>query len=124
MKKTCYVLSYCNEWKEYSSARIVGVYDDIDLLRRKVIKLFLNDEVEFDNIIHYQIKGLVEEDCSHFYDDIEDSGLAYEYVEKQVEKKVEEYKENIINNILNSDWESINQKGNYFMIQEFELNED
>lgn len=43
-----YVLSSCNEWKSYSSMKIIGIYSCPETLYDRIINEVENDNMEYD----------------------------------------------------------------------------
>lgn len=122
MKKICYVLNSCNEWKEYSSSQIIGVYDNIDLLREKIQKLFLNNEIDFDNIGVKDIEDFIRNEYTDYFNNPEEFDVSIEEVENEIKNKIEEYKQKKSNDIANCNCRDLNIRCQYILIQEFELN--
>ena len=58
------ILSSCNEWNEYASASIIGVFSDINKLRESVYLLFEEDRIEW---MDTSVKDLEEDEILDIY---------------------------------------------------------
>lgn len=120
MKNECFILSSCNQWKEYSSATIIGVFTKINLLQDHIWKLFVDGDIEWDgqdiNNIYIEVKSN--------YDDYYRNPEEYDddfQVDIAIANDIEDYKESICSQIMNSSVRELHNRCTYIMIQEFEL---
>lgn len=113
------VLLSCNEWKEYSSSRIIGVFNDESLLKKEIYKMFLSDELEWCGESIRTLK----QDC------ITEVQSSYKYLEEEIDideeirLAFEENKEDILQSIENTPISELDDKSTYIMIEILKINE-
>ena len=118
-KNECLVLSACNEWKEYSSARAIGIYTDINALRKEVWNLFMKNEMKWDN---KYLKSILEEASDKYTLNSEDLEEC-ENNKDEINDYIESEKDRIYKEIMNSNMYEINDRCAYLMVTDYELNE-
>lgn len=120
MKKECFVLSSCNQWKEYSSATIIGVFTQVNLLQENIWKLFLDGDIEWDGQDINDVYAEVKSNYNDYYDNSEDYVDDFR-IDVAIANDIAKYKESIYSQIINSSANEIHNRCTYIMVQEFEL---
>ena len=122
MNGNSFILLTCNEWKEYSSSSIIGIYTDERILKDRIWSLFEDDEIEWKGNSITSLKYDVTKEWEDCYDDNEEYDEEFS-IEEEIKKTFEEKKTEIYNNICNTSVDNLDINCTYIMIQEHILND-
>lgn len=122
MNGNSFILLTCNEWKEYSSSSIIGIYTDERILKDRIWSLFEDGEIEWKGNSITSLKYDVTKEWEDCYDDNEEYDEEFS-IEEEIKKTFEEKKTEIYNNICNTSVDNLDINCTYIMIQEHILND-
>jgi hypothetical protein len=85
MNKTIYVLNSCDEWKSWDSMRVLGIFDDEEILKANIKQSFLDNNANWQG---RNIKDIDDEELDDVLDEISNADasnindyLEYLYIE-------------------------------------------
>lgn len=122
MSQEVYVVNTCNEWKEYASFRLVGVYNDLTKLQDELWERFLVDEIYFQGRSWPDIQEAIREEWESRLDDedAEEDGCD---LEEESFQAIQERKQELEETFKQLDARTLHEMCDYISIQVCTLNE-
>lgn len=118
MIKNAMVLSTCNEWKEYGSGRILGVFLNENALKEALVELYQDDSCKWDGLSYSEFREEVVEDVKNELNEEELSENSSELT-KQMEHRFQERLEEILAEIQLEDVRYLDNRLELVMIESF-----
>ena len=120
MSQEVYVVNTCNEWKEYASFRLVGVYNDLTKLQDELWERFLVDEIYFQGRSWPDIQEAIREELAWEDEDVEEDGGD---LEEDILQAIQEKKQELEESFKQLDARTLHEMCDYISIQVCTLNE-
>lgn len=120
MSQEVYVVNTCNEWKEYASFRLVGVYNDLTKLQDELWDRFLVDEICFQGRSWPDIQEAIREEWAWEDEDVEEDGGD---LEEDILQAIQEKKQELEESFKQLDARTLHEMCDYISIQVCTLNE-
>lgn len=115
------VLSSCDGWKSYASARILGVFTDFDSLIEAVCKLFKESDIKWKDTDVDTLMYDIKEQFEDYYENPDDYPDNFD-INVEIELAFKNREKAILNDIRCSSLKDIHDYSTYIMLEEFELN--
>lgn len=122
MSQEVYVVNTCNEWKDYASFRLVGVYNDLTKLQEELWDRFLVDEICFQGRSWPDIQEAIHEEWASRWEDedVEEDGGD---LEEDILQAIQEKKQELEESFKQLDARTLHEMCDYISIQVRTLNE-
>lgn len=120
MSQEVYVVNTCNEWKDYASFRLVGVYNDLTKLQDELWDRFLVDEICFQGRSWPDIQEAIREEWAWEDEDAEEDGGD---LEEDILQAIQEKKQELEESFKQLDARTLHEMCDYISIQVRTLNE-
>lgn len=120
MSQEVYVVNTCNEWKDYASFRLVGVYNDLTKLQDELWDRFLVDEICFQGRSWPDIQEAIREEWAWEDEDAEEDGGD---LEEDILQAIQEKKQELEESFKQLDARTLHEMCDYISIQVCTLNE-
>ena len=116
------MVNTCNEWKEFASFRLVGVYNDLTKLRDELWYRFLVDEIYFQGRSWPDIQEAIHEEWASRWEDedVEEDGGD---LEEDILQAIQEKKQELEESFKQLDARTLHEMCDYISIQVRTLNE-
>lgn len=114
MSQNVYVVNTCNEWKEYASFQLIGVYNDLTKLQEELWDRFLVDEICFQGQSWPDIQEAIREEWASRRED--------EDAEEDILQAIQEKKQELKETFKQLDARTLHEMCDYISIQVCTLN--
>ena len=116
------MVNTCNEWKEFASFRLVGVYNDLTKLQAELWERFLVDEICFQGRSWPDIQEAIHEEWASRWEDedVEEDGGD---LEEDILQAIQEKKQELEESFKQLDARTLHEMCDYISIQVRTLNE-